>query len=291
MRTIPVEMRASLVAGVTTFAHVGRITRRDGAALGFTDHDRPLQFDELICEPSVGLSIGAIEKSAGLSVDTASISGALASDAITEFDLARGVWDGALVELFRVDWRAPDRRVHLFSGRLGEVRRGRDVFEAEIRGLQAALNKPVGRVFTRYCDAMLGDARCLKDVEAPAYRGDGVVSRIISTHSFAATGLDGFESEWFSRGRVLVGGVSADVATHTQSGGESIFELLDPIGAALEVDATFVAYAGCDKRLVTCRDKFANTLNFRGFPHMPGNDVVQSGPIAGQAMDGGSRYA
>ncbi|MEZ5853946.1 MAG: phage BR0599 family protein [Hyphomicrobiaceae bacterium] len=28
---------------------------------------------------------------------------------------------------------------------------------------------------------------------------------------------------------------------------------------------------GCDKRLETCRTKFANAANHRGFPHMPGN--------------------
>ena len=45
------------------------------------------------------------------------------------------------------------------QGWLGEVRRGAQAFEAELRGLQAALNVPVGRVFSRFCDADLGDAR------------------------------------------------------------------------------------------------------------------------------------
>ncbi len=34
--------------------------------------------------------------------------------------------------------------------------------------------------------------------------------------------------------------------------------------------------AGCDKQIETCRTKFSNALNFRGFPHMPGNDFVAS---------------
>ena len=32
--------------------------------------------------------------------------------------------------------------------------------------------------------------------------------------------------------------------------------------------------AGCDKRRETCRDKFANILNFQGFPFMPGSDFA-----------------
>ena len=59
----------------------------------------------------------------------------------------------------------------------------------------------------------------------------------------------------------------------------------------LAPSAAFVIYAGCDKRFDTCRAKFANTLNFRGFPHMPGNDAVVAGPIAGQRMDGSSRFS
>ena len=34
----------------------------------------------------------------------------------------------------------------------------------------------------------------------------------------------------------------------------------------------FAVTAGCDKRFETCRTKFANAVNFRGFPYLPGND-------------------
>ena len=39
---------------------------------------------------------------------------------------------------------------------------------------------------------------------------------------------------------------------------------------------TFNVTAGCDKRFATCRDRFDNAVNFRGFPHIPGNDFVIS---------------
>ena len=32
--------------------------------------------------------------------------------------------------------------------------------------------------------------------------------------------------------------------------------------------------AGCDKTFKTCREKFGNGLNFRGFPHLPGSDFA-----------------
>ena len=46
---------------------------------------------------------------------------------------------------------------------------------------------------------------------------------------------------------------------------------------------------GCDKRFATCRDRFANTLNFRGFPYMVGNDMLQASPASEPVRDGGSR--
>jgi len=46
--------------------------------------------------------------------------------------------------------------------------------------------------------------------------------------------------------------------------------------------------AGCDKQAATCRNKFGNFLNFRGFPHIPGEDWLSAYPKADQANTGGS---
>ncbi len=290
MRQISETLAAKLASGVTTLAYVWRIRRRDAQVFAFTDHDRPLAFDALTAEPFHGFSGGAIEKSIGLGTDSASIAGALSSAAITEDDLARGLWDGARVDIYRVDWSDPALRVHLFAGRIGEVRRGAQAFEAELRGLQASLNVPVGRVFSRFCDADLGDGRCGKDIETEAFRGDGVVSEIIGSHAFKASGLGAFDNDWFARGRIVwADGGESEVATHRAEGEDAVIELLDR--AALSEGAAFAIYAGCDKRFETCRAKFDNILNFRGFPFMPGNDALQAGPHAGDELDGGSRLS
>jgi uncharacterized phage protein (TIGR02218 family) len=263
------------------------VERRDGAVFGFTDHDRDLLVDDLTYESATGLLAGAIEKSVRLSIDTASAEGALSSDALDAEDLAAGLWDGARVDIWRVDWSEPALRVHLFAGKLGEVRRGEGAFAAELRGLQAAYNTPVGRVFSRFCDADVGDARCGVDLEDSAFRGAGVVIEALGPGVFTASGLDAFETGWFTRG-VLTweGGAASEVVAHRVEDGV-ILELAAPL--AVESGAAFVVTAGCDKRHATCAAKFANIINFRGFPHMPGNDAVQSGP-ARDGNDGSSRW-
>lgn len=288
MRDIPEALAAKLAAGVTALAHVWRVERRDGVAYAFTDHDRPLAFDDLTAEPLHGVSAGAIEKSVGLNADSAGISGALSADAIAEVDLTRGRWDGARVDIYRVDWSSPEDRVHLFAGHIGEVRRGAQAFEAELRGLQAALNVPVGRVFSRFCDADLGDARCGVSMEAPDFSCEGEVVEVLGSNTFRASGFADFADHWFARGRIVwAEGGESEIATHRAEGADAVFELLDP--APLALGAAFTAYAGCDKRIETCRAKFVNVVNFRGFPHMPGNDALQAGPPSGQTLDGGSR--
>lgn len=292
MRDIPDSMTAALASGVTTFAHVWRVTRTDDAVFGFTDHDRTLLFDDLACAPSTAVAPGAIEKSTALSVDNASITGALNTDAITEGDLKRGLWDGARVDLFCVDWSDTSLHVHLFAGHIGEVRRGVSAFEAELRGLQAPLNVPVGRVFSRFCDADLGDARCGKDISDSAFSTASVVSEVLSPTSFRATGLGDYAEGWFTRGRLVwAAGGESEVAAHHNDGLLAAVELLDPAGDLPIAGAAFTIYAGCDKRVETCRAKFANTINFRGFPNMPGNDAIQTGPIPGDKLDGSSRLS
>jgi uncharacterized phage protein (TIGR02218 family) len=49
----------------------------------------------------------------------------------------------------------------------------------------------------------------------------------------------------------------------------------------------FLIRAGCDKRIATCRAKFGNVVNFRGFPHMPGQDAVLRYATRDGGHDGG----
>ena len=65
-------------------------------------------------------------------------------------------------------------------------------------------------------------------------------------------------------------------------------DLWQAMAAPIEAGDAFVVSAGCDKRFETCRDRFANVANFRGFPHMPGNDFALSYPTVDGGHDGGS---
>lgn len=291
MRALSEELRTRLATGATTLAHAWRITRRDSAVYGFTDHDRDLVFGAVTYRAATGLAAGEMEKGLGLASDGAGASGVLDDDAIAEADLLAGLWDGARVDVWRVDWIDPTLRVHLFAGRIGEVRRGPAAFIAELRGLQAAFDAPFGRVFSRFCDADVGDARCGVDLSTTAHRGEGVVDAVESARTFVADGLGPFADGWFARGVLTWADDSrSEVLAHRVAAARVTIELAGPT-PVLVVGASFTITAGCDKRFATCRERFSNTVNFRGFPHMPGNDAVIAGADPSQPFDGGSRNA
>ncbi|MEM9494839.1 MAG: DUF2163 domain-containing protein [Pseudomonadota bacterium] len=291
MRAIDADLAAHLESGATTLATCWRIRRRDGFVLGFTDHDRALSFDGTTFSPDTGASGSALQSSADLSVDNSALEGALAADALSAEDLAAGRYDGAEIDVFRVNWAAPEQRLLLKTGVLGEVRREGEAFTAELRGLSHHLGQAVGRVYQRLCDVNLASAKCGVNLDAAGFKTTGAVTALRDASSFIADGFESFDDEWFAHG-VLTWetgantGARAHVKTQTKTGAIGLWL---PAGADIAIGDTFTARAGCDKRFKTCTDKFANSTNFRGFPFMPGNDFAVSYPLKSEKNDGGKR--
>jgi uncharacterized phage protein (TIGR02218 family) len=290
VKTLPPGLQDHLDTGATTLAWCWRLTRGDGVRLGFTDHDRDLAFDGTTFEAAAGFTATEIRDEVGLAVPNLDVSGALRSDRLNEDDLAAGLFDDARVEIWRVNWADTGQRVLMRSGSLGEVRRDGAAFTAEVRGLAHYLQQPRGRLYQYSCDADLGDARCGVDLTDPAFRGEGVVLAAASARSFTASGLDGFDSGWFTRGLAAFStganaGRRMEVKRHAKSAAAVTIELWQPLARAIAPGDTFLVTAGCDKQVATCAARFANVVNFRGFPHMPGNDFVTAVARPGEATD------
>ena len=279
MKNITPDLQAHLDEGTTTLAWCWRISRADGVTFGFTDHDQTLTFDGTTFEPESGLTASEVRSGSDLSVDAQDAEGVLTSDRITETDILDGRWDNADVEVWRVNWTNTGQRVLMRRGAIGQIRRGRLAFVAEVRSLAHVLGQTVGRTFQATCDAALGDARCRVNLEDAALKGTGAVIDLLRDRAFTSSGLGGFSSGWFTFGTVewtagVNAGRRAEIIAHDVTDGIAVLTLLQaPVRSIAGGDA-FIVRAGCDKRLETCGAKFANTANFRGFPHIPGQDAV-----------------
>ena len=279
MKTFPTDLQSHLESGTTTLAWCWRLTRNVGQVFGFTDHDQPLSFDGTSFEPESGFTASEIRTGSDLSVDAQDAEGVLTSTTITETDILDGRWDNASVEIWRVNWQDVTQRVLMRRGALGQVRRGRVQFVAEMRSLSQVLNQTVGRTFQATCDVALGDARCGVDLTDPAFSGSGTVVTLTGDRSFTVSGLSAYADGWFALGMLTwTGGANAgrkaEVLTHVVGATEVTVILLEAPVLAIAAGDSFDITAGCDKRFETCRDKFANAANFRGFPHIPGQDTV-----------------
>ncbi|WEK48503.1 MAG: DUF2163 domain-containing protein [Candidatus Kaistia colombiensis] len=287
MRAIPDGLAAHLSGDASTTCHAWRLQRKDGVVLGFTDHDRDLVFDGVTFEAATGFSASEASAETCMVTGGMEVAGALVSDRLSEAELAAGAFDHARIETFLVNWSAPEERLLLRVGHIGEVLREDGAFRVEIRGLAAGLDEPLGRVFRAPCDADLGDFKCRVDLDDPAFHGSGVVVTASDGRRITVSGLEAFAAGWFERGTLAWTsganeGRSAVVKSQRDVAGTPTIELWNAMTGVLEPGDGFTVTAGCDKRFETCREKFGNGLNFCGFPHMPGNDFA-----LGYARNGG----
>ncbi len=285
--------QAHVEGGLTTMCRCWAITRADGVAYGFTDHDEALTFDGVTFRADTGLTARALQQSTGLSVDNTEALGALSDAAVREEDIEAGRFDGADVMAWLVNWADVDIRWLQFRGSIGELRRSGGAFHAELRGLSEALNRPLGRVYQTPCTAVLGDKTCLFDPGTPGYREDRPVDQVIGAQEFRWSALDGYAPGWFMRGRLEMQGGAAKglwglIKQDRFEGTDRVIELWEPLRGGVAVGDTVRLEAGCDKRFETCRLKFNNLVNFQGFPDIPGEDWVMSVPKQSGRNTGGS---
>ena len=83
-------------------------------------------------------------------------------------------------------------------------------------------------------------------------------------------------------------GRKAEAKLHSKRDGAVTLELWQAMSEEVEVGDAFTITAGCDKHFKTCKAKFDNSANFRGFPHVPGIDFALAVPDRGGKNDGGS---
>ena len=258
-----------------SFTRCWKVTRKDGVILGFTTHTRDLTVDGVLYQMLGGLTTSAVKSSEGLSVDNLAVSAFLTAQ--SEGDILRGVYDGAMVEVFVVNYfNLGLGKLTEKVGFLGEVTRADGIFHAELRGLMDMLRTKIGRVYTAGCDARLGDARC----KVPLTPVDGLITIPTSAKSFQSVAITGSPEHMYTSGTVVFlsgqnTGVTRDIRYQNNT---DVVLFLAPPFPLMTGDAVSLT-VGCDKTKYTCIHTFNNVLNFRGFDFVPTIEQVFDSPI------------
>lgn len=282
-----------LTGKVTTICRCWLIERRDGWVRGFTDHDQDLVFDGVTFSASTGMTASSLEATTGSSVNNAEAIGALNDIGLSEEDIEAGRFDAAEVRFWLVNWMDPEQRVVRFRGTIGENTRNDESFSAELRGMTDPLNQPRGQVFQSSCSAVLGDDQCRVDLDQAEFSAEVVLEEVEDARVLRFSNPAGFDEYWFERGRLEVvdgagQGLRGWIKNDLVQGDIREVTLWKSLRSDIRPGDTVRLRAGCDKCASTCASKFANFYNFRGFPHIPGEDWLTSYPVRGSGNDGGS---
>ena len=197
---------------------------------------------------------------------------------ITARDIQNGRFDGAEVQVLRIDWSNPSAGAEVVTaGRLGAVSTGPLRFEAEVVTPSAQLNQQVIDTYTPGCRVALFSAKC--GVASAGFTQAHSVTAVTSRAQF--TCAIGEASGWAAYGRVtFTSGANNGAVRQVRAQVGGVITLWEPLAVLPTIGDTCDITAGCNRQLSTCRDKFSNVANFRGFPTVPGDDAITQYPNA-----------
>ena len=137
------------------------IERTDGVTFRFTSHDKIVTVAGQTFTPIAGMDASAKRKESALKDHDVEFRGVISSPAITANDLRAGRFRDAKVTEFMVDWRYPFAGVWSTTIYwIGDVNFNGEVWTCQVAGLNRWLRQRIGSVYTRNCQATLGDSKC-----------------------------------------------------------------------------------------------------------------------------------
>jgi uncharacterized phage protein (TIGR02218 family) len=274
MRNISPKLANHLLSEITTLATCWVVTRKDGRCYRFTDHHSSIICEGFLYSSRSGFNSTALASSADLAIDNIDIEGIIDSDYITKDDVLAGLYDGAMLEVFVVNYQDPSiGKIILSKGIMGEVKLHNHKFIVEVRGISQKATAIIGELYSANCRAKLGDTRCKIDINK--YAHEGKVTTIMNNNSFADDKIAKYPDGYFNYGtvRFLTGdyaGNSLEVRMHNGK----VISVLGILPPQIKPGDQYKVVAGCDKTFASCCNKYYNALNFRGEPHVPGNNGI-----------------
>lgn len=297
MKQFDQDFSSHLNGEVTTLCNCWQIQLANGSVMGFTDHDHDIEFNSILHEASSGFESSEVEDSVGMSFDDQEIMGALQSDKITPKDIKARIYDGAKVKHFVVNWNTPTEHALMRTLVMGEISQADHVFKASVKSLTSLLDQTNNLRFQKFCSAVLGDGKCKVGL-SEIFKKTGTIQNVLSSKIVEASGLATDVSGWFRSGKLRFTsgnnlGYEIEIVGHNAPQQGSVLcslNLWESVPDAMQTGDTFEITPGCDKQFSTCKTKFSNSENFRGFPHIPGSEFAMSYAAVSQKMDGGAVF-
>ena len=279
-RTISAALKLHLQGDTQTLAFCAKVTREDGTVQGFTSCDFGIEVETVLYEECDTVVASGVRSTEGTGIDNLDLIGLIDADSITDVNLRAGRYDGAIVEIFVVNYMdLTQGKLILVAGTFGELQFKDGEWIAEVRSLMQRIAQQFGELTSPLCRVKtVGDVRCKFVLVTGTHVNPRTVFSVTSTilltfdADAAATGFYNYGLVKMTSGDNV--NITRTIKGHTLTGGRAVLTLADPFPFAVLVGQTGVLTVGCDRRIETCIAKFANALNYRGEPHIPGTDQI-----------------
>lgn len=273
MKSIPIQLKAHYNTYATTWCYLMRVAckkgKYDGVVRGFTSLDWPVKYNdgqgELSYSSDNGFAPSKFQNTADFGVDNTDMKGWVQDDGITEEDIFAGIFDGAEVVIYRVNYNdlTPGRHEIVNFGTFGQTEFGDTSWKCEFRSLMQRAKQPSGEVYSLTCRNQFGDKKCKKAFVWIT----GTVTNVGDDPQLVIQSDDLTQDDgYFAPGVLeatsgLNNGADMDVDMFFEGG---LVRLALRMPLQFQVGDTFRIRIDCDKEFETCRDVHDNVLEFRG---------------------------
>ena len=176
-KSLGAGLLATYQSEVITVCGCFKVVRTDGAQFFFTELPQDVVYNGDTYIASSGFYKTAISQSSGLNTNNLDLKGLLSADEITREDLLGGLFNGAYIEYFEIDYENPANGRNIIDvGYIGQVHIQEDLFITEFRSLTDLLSQNIGNKYTRYCRHILGDTNCGIVLDPPVWTASTVLA-------------------------------------------------------------------------------------------------------------------
>ncbi|MGL9726392.1 MAG: DUF2163 domain-containing protein [Wolbachia sp.] len=239
--------------------------------MGFTDYDEDLNVNNIFYKSSSGFTASSIILNSDLRADNLEIEGILNSTDIKEEDILSGKYDFAKIEIFLVNYKDLNQGMMGLHFRiLSKVTLNNGRLIAEIKELATKLERSIAELYSPVCRAQFCDDRCRANTKK--FSRMSTITKIIDERRFENTNL--IESdEYYKHGVAkFFSPVTFEVIVKEYK--NKVVTLFSPPPYQISAGNKYSILTSCNKAFLTCKNKFNNTVNFRGEPHISGFCVV-----------------
>ena len=159
----------------------------------------------------------------------------------------------------------------IFSGYVSQVTKNNDLLDILISPSMSHLNHSIGELFSPFCRECFGSKKCGVNIEN--YKAHGKILKIISDDCFYGDHQNDNATPkgYYKYGLIkFLNGNLAGINIQIKDESEGTVYILKNT-KLLNVNDEFIIYAGCNKTMTTCKNKFNNVINFRGEPFIEEN--------------------